>query len=79
MQISMNFKTSCCNLKIRGLGAKLCACVSFFNFNFERDYDLLKSKTRCILLNKNINFNENKTESKMENPTHSFKETKLAL
>ena len=23
-QISLNFKTSCCNLKIRGLGAKLC-------------------------------------------------------
>ena len=22
-QISLNFKTSCCNLKIRGLGAKL--------------------------------------------------------
>ena len=23
-QISLNFKSSCCNLKIRGLGAKLC-------------------------------------------------------
>ena len=23
-QISLNFKTCCCNLKIRGLGAKLC-------------------------------------------------------
>ena len=23
-QISLNFKTSCCNLKIRGLGGKLC-------------------------------------------------------
>ena len=22
--ISLNFKTSCCNIKVRGLGAKLC-------------------------------------------------------
>ena len=33
----------------------------------------------CILLNKNVNFNKNETESKMENPTHSFRETNLAL
>ena len=25
--ISMNFKTSCCNLKIRGLEAKLCVAL----------------------------------------------------
>ena len=30
-----------------------------------------------ILLNKNIYFNKNETESKMENPTHSFRETNL--
>ena len=39
MQISLNFKTSCCNLKIRGLGAKL--CVAFLvccYFSFERNY-----------------------------------------
>ena len=41
-------------------------------FNFERNYDVLKSKSQCILLNKNINFNENETESKMKNPTHGF-------
>ena len=29
-QISLNFKTSCCNLKIRGLGAKLCLAVLLF-------------------------------------------------
>ena len=29
-QISLNFKTSCCNLEISGLGAKL--CVSFLLF-----------------------------------------------
>ena len=31
------------------------------------------------LLNKSINFNKNKTESKMENATHSFRETNLFL
>ena len=28
---------------------------------------------------KNINFNKNETESKMENPTHSFRETNLCF
>ena len=32
-----------------------------------------------FLLNKNINFNKNETESKIENPTHSFRETNLVL
>ena len=40
----------------------------FYYFNFERNYDVLK-------LNKNINFNKNETESKMEYPTDSFRET----
>ena len=76
-QISLNFKTSCCNLKIRGLGPK-CMWL-FYYLRFERNYDVLKSKIPCILLNKNINFNKSKTESKMENPTHSFKEMNLVL
>ena len=46
---------------------------------FERNYDVLKSKTPCILLNRNINFNKNETESKMENHTHSFREMNLVL
>ena len=29
------------------------------------------------MLNKNINFNKNETELKMEIPTHSFRETNL--
>ena len=29
-QISLNFKTSCCNLKFRHLGAKLCAAFLSF-------------------------------------------------
>ena len=51
----------------------------FYYFNFERNYDVLKSKSPCILLNKNINFSKNETESKMENPTHSFREANLVL
>ena len=31
-QISLNFKTSCCNLKIRDLEAKLCLAFLFFQF-----------------------------------------------
>ena len=41
----------------------------FYYFNFERNYVVLKSKPPCNLLNKNVNFNKNETESKMENPT----------
>ena len=51
----------------------------FYYFNLERSDEVLKSNSQCILLNKNINFNKNKTESKMENPTHSFKETNLLI
>ena len=51
----------------------------FYYFNFERRYDVLKSKSPCILLNKNINFNKNEKELKMENPTPSFRETNLVL
>ena len=29
-QMSLGFKTSCCNLKIRGLGAKLCVAFLLF-------------------------------------------------
>ena len=35
------------------------------------------SKSPCILLNKNINFNKNETESNMGNSTNSFRETDL--
>ena len=47
-------------------------------FNFERNY-VLKSKNPCILLNKNINFNKKEEESKMENPTNSFRERNFVL
>ena len=51
----------------------------FYYFNFERNCGVLKSKSPGILLNKNINFNKNETESKMENLLHSFRETNLLL
>ena len=47
----------------------------FYYFNFERNYDVLKSKGPC----KNINFNYNEAESKIENPAHSFREMNLVL
>ena len=37
------------------------------------------SQSPCILLNKNINFNKNETESKMGSPTHSFRKANLEL
>ena len=59
-QISLNFKTSFCREQ---------NCLRlFYYFNFERNYDIFKSKSPCILLNKNTKFKKNKTESKMENP-----------
>ena len=42
--------------------------VTSHYFYFERNYEVLKLKSPCFLLNKNIMFNKNETESKMENP-----------
>ena len=50
-----------------------------YYFNFERNYEVLKSKCPWILLNKNINFNQNQMESKMKNRAHSFREKNLVL
>ena len=54
MQISLNIKTSCCNLKIRDLGymAFLFFIWLFYYVNFERNYNVLKTKSPCILLTK---------------------------
>ena len=51
----------------------------FYYFNFERSHDVSKSNGPCILRNKDINFNDNETESKMENTMHIFRETNLVL
>ena len=40
-------------------------------FNFERNYDILKLKSPCILLNKNVNFNKQQNGIKNgESNTH---------
>ena len=50
-----------------------------YYFNFERNYDVLKSKSLCFLLFKNINFNKNETESKIEILAHSSREMNHVL
>ena len=42
-------------------------CDFLYYFNFERNYDVLTSKSLSFLLNKNVNFNKNETETKMKN------------
>ena len=51
----------------------------FCYFKFERNCDVLKWKSPCILLNQNINFDKNETEWRIENSTRSFRETNLVL
>ena len=51
----------------------------FYCFNFEWNHDGLKSKIPCILLSKNMNFNKSEVESKMENPTLTFREVNFVL
>ena len=75
MQI-LTFKTSSCNLIIRRLKANL---VLVFLFDLKRFYDILKSKSPCVLLKKIIKFNKNEIESAVENPSHSFRETNFVL
>ena len=51
-------------LKLIAIWVQNCLWL-FYYFNFERNYDVLKSKNPCILWNKNINFNKNQKESKI--------------
>ena len=51
----------------------------FYYFYFERDYDVLKPRNPCSLLNKNVRCSKNKVESKMENSTHTFREMNLVV
>ena len=76
-QISLNFQT-CGNLKIRGLGVKLCGFLLFYVLKKIWGFKA-KEKSPCFLLNKNRNFNKNKTESKMKNSKHTFREMNLFL
>ena len=72
-QISLNFQISYCNLKVRGLGAKLWMAFLLFLLRKELWGFEVKDSIPCFLLNKNINFSKNETEWKLENPTHSFR------
>ena len=51
----------------------------FYYFHFERNYDVLMSKSSPILLNENVNFNKNEKQSKIVNSTHCFREKNLLL
>ena len=55
-------------------------CVRLFYYlNFGKNNEVLKSKSPCFLLNKNIDFNENETRSKIETVTHTFREINAVL
>ena len=61
-------------LKNHGSGSKT-VCGYSITFILEK----IKSMRPCFLLNKNINFNKNEWELKVENPTRSFAEMNLVL
>ena len=67
--ISLNFKTSRCKTS----GSK--TVWLFYYFNFERNYDVLKSKSPCTLLNKNINLIKTKRNQNWKIP-HTVLETR---
>ena len=76
-QISLNFQTSCCNLKIRGLGEKL--VVVFLLFLFCKELFRFKVKESMLFVKQTYKLNKQETESKMENSTHIFIEMNLML
>ena len=57
---------------MRGRGAKLFGIFSIFVFQ-----GLWRFKVKEFM--KNMNFNKNETDSKTENPTHSFREINSLL
>ena len=67
----------CYNLKIWGLGAKL--CEAFLLFLFWKELRYFKVKESMVFVEQNINFNKNETKSKMESTTNSFKEINHVL
>ena len=55
------------------------SCVwLFYQFYFERNYDILKSKNPGILMHRIIKFNKNETGLKMGNLIHCLRETSIA-
>ena len=66
-QTSLNFQTSCCNLRWE-VWEQQCVWL-FCYFNFERHYDVLKLNSPCFL----FFLNKNKVESKMGNPNPTLR------
>ena len=65
-QISLNFKTFCCNLKISGVGVKL--SMTFSLFLFCEELWRFKVKESILFVGQNINFTKNENgKSKMQN------------
>ena len=53
-------------------------CMQLFYFSFEKNY-VLKSRSPCILLNKNVNFNQNKQNRKWKIPHSVLERRSLCL
>ena len=73
MASSNSVKTSCCNSKMRVLGAKYVWLSNYFNF--QNNSDVLKSNSPCFLSNKKLNIN--KTKNQKWNFQHTFRDPKL--
>ena len=75
-QMSLNFKTFCCNLKIRDLGAN--AFVAFLLFFLKRNYDVLKSQSPFFFFFNKKENSKTKRNLKWKIP-HSFTKANLVL
>ena len=64
-----SFKLSSFLLHLKNQVSDSKSVCSVSIIDFERNYDVLKSKSPSFLFNKNININENKTGLKMKHPT----------
>ena len=74
----IGFSNFLLQLKSHRSGSKTVCGFSYY-FYFERNYNVLKSQSPCFLLNVNVKFSKNETESKTENPTHGFREMNYVL
>ena len=72
-QISLNFQNSCCNLKVRGLGAKL--CMTFLLLLFWKELWCFKVKESILFIEKKYKFWYKR--NRIENPTLRFREINL--
>ena len=76
-QISLNFQTSSCNLKIRALGAKL--CVAFLLFWFWKELWRFKVKESMNFVEQQQTFIKKKQIPKWKLTHTFFRETKHVL